>query len=371
MEYQRLATFTDSLQHQRELQSRQQMPGTISTRVTSTLVRLLGASSSHVFTVATQQIQALSAQIFIQSAQLQRQLNTLDDFTQQIFLLACQDTEYDHQFMLSTDLDPAQFPGLRMRLHEISDGHFRKITTAEDFYQLYRQLASMQMVGELGTQSFRQFWPGLKDAHSYSNVGAQANDIAGDLNLIGQFITTAQQANPLVNIAMSYYLYEQVRPFYDGNCLTGRLMVANHLGALTDSITALSVAQALTQVYDSLETEFQLANRGENEHELTAFVTVFLTGIVQIQAQQLQVLQTKLKQTLSTPPLTLATVPATIYQKLAIAHVFGPSSLVFDVKSLVRLTGASAPTVTKALKQLIDLDLVTIQRERPLAVQLT
>ncbi|QBO36806.1 hypothetical protein EQG49_10195 [Periweissella cryptocerci] len=370
MEYQRLAAITDTQHRQDELLRRQQMPGTISTATTSTLVEMIGASSNLVFVVPTQQLQALSAQIFIQSAQLQRLLTSLDSFAQQMFLLACQDTEYDRQFALSTDLDPRQFPGLRMRLREISDGHFRNFTAAPEVYQLYRQLASMQMVSELGSQQFRQLWPGLTDAHSFSNVGARATDITDDLNHIGAFSQTAAQANPLINLAMTYYLYEQVRPFYDGNCLTGRLIIANQLGQITDSITALSVAQALTSVYDQLETEFQLANRGPNEHELTEFVTTFLTGVVQAQAQQLAQLKNKSAYPQPTAPLTLTALPETIYTKLAIASIFGPANLVFDIKSLVRLTGTSAPTVTKAVNQLIDLQLVNIERTRPLAIQL-
>ena len=158
----------------------------------------------------------------------------------------------------------------------------------------------------------------------------------------------------LLKIALIHYQFETIHPFLDGNGRVGRLLIPLYLveqGILKQPILYLSdfFERNRTLYYDNL-------TRTREKNDIIQWFKFFLVGIIETAKNGIDTFDKILKlkdeienkiQNLGTRSVSALKIMSYLYQKPLI-----------DASNVIELTGLSAPTAYKLIKQLEDFEIL-------------
>src|SRR5690625_2350390 len=106
------------------------------------------------------------------------------------------------------------------------------------------------------------------------------------------FMTKEEDIPPLITIAIGYYYFGYIHPFYDGNGRTSRFISSLYLSETLGNIPALSLSRGCNKMKNKYLEAFEITNSITNRGELNFFIDSFLSII----CDTLSDMKTELKQ---------------------------------------------------------------------------
>lgn len=163
---------------------------------------------------------------------------------------------------------------------------------------------------------------------------------------------------PILRIAIFYYLFGYIHPFYDGNGRTGRFISSYLLSKELNTLTGFELSYAIKENISQYYKGFKTVNEKKNKGDLTPFIILFLDilskeleslnnsvikriNIINRYSKVIEVMEKKDKQKQN--------IIFVIFQET----LFGEAGI--DVSSLVEFTETSKYKVTQVLKEYDDM----------------
>ncbi len=163
---------------------------------------------------------------------------------------------------------------------------------------------------------------------------------------------------PILRIAIFYYLFGYIHPFYDGNGRTSRFISSYLLSKELNTLTGFELSYAIKENISQYYKGFKTVNEKKNKGDLTPFIILFLDilskeleslnnsvikriNIINRYSKVIEVMEKKDKQKQN--------IIFVIFQET----LFGEAGI--DVSSLVEFTETSKYKVTQVLKEYDDM----------------
>lgn len=163
---------------------------------------------------------------------------------------------------------------------------------------------------------------------------------------------------PILRIAIFYYLFGYIHPFYDGNGRTSRFISSYLLSKELNTLTGFELSYAIKENISQYYKGFKTVNEKKNKGDLTPFIILFLDilskeleslnnsvikriNIINRYSKIIEVMEKKDKQKQN--------IIFVIFQET----LFGEAGI--DVSSLVEFTETSKYKVTQVLKEYDDM----------------
>lgn len=163
---------------------------------------------------------------------------------------------------------------------------------------------------------------------------------------------------PILRIAIFYYLFGYIHPFYDGNGRTSRFISSYLLSKELNTLTGFGLSYAIKENISQYYKGFKTVNEKKNKGDLTPFIILFLDilsneleslnnsvikriNIINRYSKVIEVMEKKDKQKQN--------IIFVIFQET----LFGEAGI--DVSSLVEFTETSKYKVTQVLKEYDDM----------------
>ncbi|MEM6455749.1 MAG: Fic family protein [Acidobacteriota bacterium] len=228
--------------------------------------------------------------------------------------------------------------------------------------RLLREIHAVLMRSGRGRNSdagrFRRVpvWLGGTQPQNAVFVPPSAPDIAPCIADLERFLHDEPSATPtLLKAAMAHVQFETIHPFLDGNGRLGRLLITLILcaeGALVEPILFLSLhfKQNRSAYYDGLQ-------RVRAEGDWEGWVRFFLQGVVETARSGVDTTRRILDQFERDRQTIEVTLDRAAASALQVHRAFQHRPL-RSVRDLMQVTGRTAPTVSRIIKQLVDLGML-------------
>jgi len=176
----------------------------------------------------------------------------------------------------------------------------------------------------------------------------------------------------IIKIAIGHYYFGYIHPFYDGNGRTSRFISSTYLSKELGIVSAISISRGSNKFKNKYLDAFEITNSIKSRGELNVFIDTFL----EIISKTLKQMSNELKE--KSELLTAAIHKLDQEEKLSNSDKLNyeimfilAQNLLFDInsgltiKELAKHTEKSEATIRKSIKELVNLDLVKKQGERP------
>lgn len=197
--------------------------------------------------------------------------------------------------LLNKDSDKnIRFKGIVMMYVRLGEKNYQKIEEVTKFRKIYDELfiddipEEDQPDGEL----FRKkvVYVGNDDQHVHQ-CNPNEETIIRDLNKLVGFMND-KNIPFLLKCVITHYYFEYIHPFYDGNGRMGRFLMSNYLSRKLDSLTGISISNAVINSKKQYEKAFASVSNPRNRGDLTFFVHTMFESIISGQEQIINELET-------------------------------------------------------------------------------
>ena len=174
-----------------------------------------------------------------------------------------------------------RFYGMVNKYSKILRGEFEKVETSSDVRKLYDEILYRDVIEEdseddLDGLFFRkgpvEVSSGLKTIHK----GINGEEIIIDWMDRSLKILNNEDIPFFVRIAVFYYFFEYIHPFYNGNGRMGRLLVCGYLCEQMNTLCAFQFSIACLHNRTDYYKMFQETSQEKNNADLTVFIIHFL-----------------------------------------------------------------------------------------------
>lgn len=189
-------------------------------------------------------------------------------------------------------------------------------------------------------------------------------------------LSLSDEMPELYSSILCHFLFEYIRPFYDGNGRTGRYLLALHLSGPLSQPTVLSLSRIIAENKATYYKAFDITERKLNGAEGTHFVLTLLELIAQAQEELIADLETKnaaieeLDRRIKALADTLSARTCETLFYAAQMHLYNALHE-FRLNGLTEHLGVSKPTARKTLAQLETDGCIERTTLRPPAYKLT
>lgn len=198
------------------------------------------------------------------------------------------------------------------------------------------------------------------------------NRIIEGMKQLLDFMNNRDEIPLPIRIAVGHYYFGYIHPFYDGNGRTSRFISSMYLAEVLGNISTLSISRGCNKFRNKYLESFEITNSIRNRGEMNCFIETFLDIIINALIE----MNTELKEKHELLKLASAKIENDpvlngkdeIYKEimfvLAQNHFFDISKGL-TIKELGDIFNKSEATIRKAIKDMLELELVEKQGERP------
>lgn len=187
-----------------------------------------------------------------------------------------------------------RFQGIVMMYVKLGEKNYHKIEEVTKFRKIYDELFINDMPKEdlPDGELFRKKVVYIGDDNKHVHQGNPDEEtIIRDMNKLVGFMN--EDSIPfLLKCVITHYYFEYIHPFYDGNGRMGRYLMSNYLTRKLDSLTGISISNAVINSKKQYEKAFASVSDPRNRGDLTLFVQTMYESIISGQKQIIEELET-------------------------------------------------------------------------------
>ena len=266
-----------------------------------------------------------------------------------------------------------RFSGIIKKYKQITENKIEKINSAEEIRKIYDEVFSEEiMINPENQLDGKLFRKGLVYVTDSSMKNVHLGDSNEDLilkhiqNLI--IFMNKKDINFLLKACITYYYFEYIHPFYDGNGRFGRLIFSMYLAKKLDVFTGLSLSYAIFSEKEKYSKLFLNTSNSKNFGEITFFLIGMLELIKKGQESIIKMLEDKIEKLNFSinylNNLNLSNLEKDIMFVYIQNHIFSNSDL--EDKELCKIINMSRPTLKNNIEQLIKQEYLTEISKRPI-----
>ena len=270
-----------------------------------------------------------------------------------------------------------RFYGIVNKYIQIIEEKTKKIETPKEIRDLYDEIFKKDILknpeNQLDGVLFRKDRIHVSDSkNSTIHTGdSSENMILDHINSLIEFMNK-QNLPSLVKAAIVHYYFEYIHPFYDGNGRFGRYLFSMYLARKIDIYTGLSLSYAIFENKKKYSDLFLNTSNVKNYGEVTFFIKGMLEFIIKGQESIIEMLNDKiLKLTYAESYIDklkdIGLEEKNILYVYIQNYIFAKDNPLKD-KELLNYTSNinSLPTLRRYLKELTDLDYITMVSKKPI-----
>ena len=266
-----------------------------------------------------------------------------------------------------------RFSGIIKKYKQITENKIEKINSAEEIRKIYDEVFSEEiMINPENQLDGKLFRKGLVYVTDSSMKNVHLGDSNEDLilkhiqNLI--IFMNKKDINFLLKACITYYYFEYIHPFYDGNGRFGRLIFSMYLAKKLDVFTGLSLSYAIFSEKEKYSKLFLNTSNSKNFGEITFFLIGMLELIKKGQESIIKMLEDKIEKLNFSRNylnnLNLSDLEKDIMFVYIQNHIFSNSDL--EDKELCKIINMSRPTLKNNIEQLIKKEYLTKISKKPI-----
>ena len=266
-----------------------------------------------------------------------------------------------------------RFSGIIKKYKQITENKIEKINSAEEIRKIYDEVFSEEiMINPENQLDGKLFRKGLVYVTDSSMKNVHLGDSNEELilkhiqNLI--IFMNKKDINFLLKACITYYYFEYIHPFYDGNGRFGRLIFSMYLAKKLDVFTGLSLSYAIFSEKEKYSKLFLNTSNSKNFGEITFFLIGMLELIKKGQESIIKMLEDKIEKLNFSinylNNLNLSNLEKDIMFVYIQNHIFSNSDL--EDKELCKIINMSRPTLKNNIEQLIKQEYLTEISKRPI-----
>lgn len=270
-----------------------------------------------------------------------------------------------------------RFYGIVNKYIQIIEEKTKKIETPKEIRDLYDEIFKKDILenpeNQLDGILFRKDRIHVSDSkNSTIHTGDSSEEMILDhINSLIEFMNK-QDLPSLVKAAIVHYYFEYIHPFYDGNGRFGRYLFSMYLARKIDIYTGLSLSYAIFENKKKYSDLFLNTSNVKNYGEVTFFIKGMLEFIIKGQESIIEMLNDKiLKLTYAESYIgnlkDIGLEEKNILYIYIQNYIFAKDNPLKD-KELLNYTSNinSLPTLRRYLKELTDLDYITMVSKKPI-----
>lgn len=195
-------------------------------------------------------------------------------------------------------------------------------------------------------------------------------NIVSEINNLLMMKNKTNEIPLLVKIAVGYYYFGYIHPFYDGNGRTTRYISSLYLAETLGEIPALALSRGCnkykTKYLEAFEYSNSLMNRGEMNVFIETFFSIFLEMLTEMHGElkeKVELVKLAIDKIKKEPNISEKKYSQFMFV-LAQNNFFG-NNKGLTVKELTRVLNLSEHTVRKIARELMALSLIKQRGNRP------
>lgn len=270
-----------------------------------------------------------------------------------------------------------RFYGIVNKYIQIIEEKTKKIETPKEIRDLYDEIFKKDILenpeNQLDGILFRKDRIHVSDSkNSTIHTGDSSEEMILDhINNLIEFMNKNDLPS-LIKGAIVHYYFEYIHPFYDGNGRFGRYLFSMYLARKIDIYTGLSLSYAIFENKKKYSDLFLNTSNVKNYGEVTFFIKGMLEFIIKGQESIIEMLNDKiLKLTYAESYIDklkdIGLEEKNILYVYIQNYIFAKDNPLKD-KELLNYTSNinSLPTLRRYLKELTDLDYITMVSKKPI-----